>query len=236
MAVAHSLEPHAQSLHGTSAKLTEPISDAALVDAVARGDSSVAAPLYDLVRPCIEHVLRRTLQNRGQDFEDLVQITFEKLIRSIAEGRFKGRSRLTTWASSIAEHVAIDALRRSVRERRIFAQADWVSEGSAVPISQRSEKQLEARSEVKRLEGILARMKPELAEILVQYDIVGHAMEDIARGNGINLHTAQSRLRRARIEFLRRAGADVPAPVDGMVRFSAATPPSPHDEPARAQE
>jgi RNA polymerase sigma factor (sigma-70 family) len=191
--------------------------DDELVAAVVRGDASVAARLYDLLRPCIEHVLRRALQARGQDFEDLIQITFERLVRSIVEGRFQHRSRLTTWAAAVAEHVAIDSLRRTVRERRIFAHADWVAEGSSLRSSLRSDEQLEARSEVRRLQGILARMKPELAEILVQYDVVGHAMEDIAKGKGINLHTAQSRLRRARLEFLRRAEADVPAPADNLV-------------------
>jgi RNA polymerase sigma factor (sigma-70 family) len=190
----------------------QPIGEEAIVAAVMRGDASVAAPLYNLVRPSIEHVLRRALQQRGQDFDDLVQITFERVIRSLTDGRFKQQSRLTTWAAAIAEHVAIDALRRTVRERRIFAPTDFATLGSSLRASSRSEKQLEARSEVRRLQGILARMKPELAEILVQYDFLGTAIQDIARTRGTNVHTLQSRLSGARFVFLRRAGADVSVP------------------------
>jgi DNA-directed RNA polymerase specialized sigma24 family protein len=54
--------------------------------------------LYDQLRAPIDSALRRILHQPGPDFEDHVQITFERILRNLAEGRFEGRSSLTTWA------------------------------------------------------------------------------------------------------------------------------------------
>jgi RNA polymerase sigma factor (sigma-70 family) len=66
------------------------------------------------------------------------------------------------------------------------------------------ERQIEARSEVRRVHGILERMNPRGAVLLVMHDVLGHSVPEVAEMLGIQLSTAQSRLRRAREEFLRR--------------------------------
>lgn len=182
--------------------------DRELVRAVLAGDAGVAGTLYDHLRPTIEHALRRVLHGRSRDFEDLVQTTFERVIRSLSEGRFEGRSRLTTWAGAIGAHVAMDALRRNTRERRLFSdQETALIDGHATTPT--PERRLEARAEVRRLQGVLSRMKPALADVLVLHDVLGHSVPQIAESHDMAISAVQSRVTRARKEFARRASARV---------------------------
>jgi RNA polymerase sigma-70 factor, ECF subfamily len=177
--------------------------DRGLVEAIQAGNSHAAAPLYDSLRPSIDQALHRVLRGRPPEFEDLMQVTFERVIRTIAEGNFEGRSQLKTWASAIAAHVAVDWLRRRTQEQRLFEAIDLDAvEPQAFNVL--LERQLEARSEVRRIHGILGRMKPRRATILVLHDVLGYSAPQVAQFLGINVSTAQSRLRRARQEFLRR--------------------------------
>ncbi len=188
--------------------LPEPeLTDQELVAAIRRGDGQSAQVLYDRLQPAIDHALRRVLRRRSEDFNDLVQVTFERIIRAIAEDRFAGQSALTTWAAAIAGHVAIDFLRRSMRERRLFS-SEVPGDGVRVMSVTRAptERRLEARSEIQRLHAILARMKPALAETLVLYDVLGHSLEEVAALTGVTPSAAQSRLFRGRKELVRRVG------------------------------
>src|SRR5690606_34601836 len=142
------------------------------------------------------------LRGRPPDFEDLMQVTYERVIRTIADGHFEGRSQLKTWASAIAAHVAVDWLRRQSQERRLFETMDSTLVEPHVS-NMLPERQLEARSEVRKIHGILARMKPRRATILVLHDVLGHSVPQVAQLLGIKLSAAQSRLRRARQEFVR---------------------------------
>lgn len=175
--------------------------DAELVRAVQAGDVRAAGQLYDRLRPVIESGLRRILHSARGDFEDLAQICFEQVFVALSQGRFEGRSQLSTWVNAIAGHVALDALRRRVREEK---RAQLGAAQPAVEI--RSDRRLEARSELQRLHDILSRMPPKLAEALVLHDVFGHEIDEIAMLTSSSVRAAQSRLFRARKELLRRAG------------------------------
>lgn len=175
--------------------------DSELVQALFEGDVRAARVLYERVRPGIDYTLRRILQHRNQDFDDLVQITFERILRGLADDRFEGRSALKTWASAIASHVALDALRaRGRKERRT---TEMVQE--EIPNQGRTDSRLEAMAELRRVQGILSRMKPILAETLILHDVMGHSLKDIAQMRDAGVSATQSRLHRARLELKRRA-------------------------------
>ncbi len=180
--------------------------DQELVAALLRGDARGAAVLYERLRPAIDHAVRRVLHHRHRDFEDLTQATFERVLRALADDRFEGRSSLKTWASAIAGHVALDALRASIREERRLAP---LPEDAEVPARGRTDARLEALAELRRLHGILARMKPDLAETLVLYDVLGHSLKDISELRGATMSATQSRLHRGRIELRRRAASSI---------------------------
>lgn len=178
--------------------------DEELLRAVRGGDRRVAGALYEHLRPSIDRALRRVLHGRHRDFDDLMQITFERILRGVVEDRFEGRSSLRTWASAIAAHVALDALRSSGREERRI-QGDAVV--ADIPSGPRAEGRMEARAELNRVHDILLRMKPDLAETLILHDVLGHPLEEVAEMKQAGLSATQSRLRRARQELKRRAAA-----------------------------
>jgi RNA polymerase sigma-70 factor (ECF subfamily) len=175
--------------------------DLELVEAVRRGDGGAARSLYNRLYPVVDYTLRRVLRVRVADFEDLLQVTFERIVRAISDERFQGRSALTTWSAAIASHVAIDHLRRAMREHDMLRDLQSPA-GVATP-----ELRMEARSEIRRLQSVLAKMNPKLVEAVLLFDVLGHSVEDVADFAGISTSAAQSRLHRGRRELVRRAGA-----------------------------
>lgn len=179
------------------------LSDEALLRGIRAGDRTISAAFYDRLYPAIDHGLRRVLRQRTVDFDDLVQVTFERVVTAIAKDRFAGRSSLATWASAIAGHVALDALRRSVRQRQ---------QQNAYPLSSpppAPEPRLEARAELQKMQAVLARMKPQHAEAVLLVDVLGHSLEEVATITGSSAAATQSRLHRGRKELIRRAGPQV---------------------------
>lgn len=176
--------------------------DERLLEGLLSGDRAAAGALYDHLRSPIDGTLRRVLHQRGPDFEDLVQVTFERILRGIADGRFEGRSSLKTWACAIASHVALDALRRRQRER---GRSQELPDQDALPAGTHTGRRLESLSELKRVQGILAEMKPQLSETLIMHDVLGYKLSEIGSLMNATDSATQSRLHRARKEFRRRA-------------------------------
>jgi len=163
--------------------------------------------MYAFLRPGIERSLYRVLRHRPPEFEDLLQVTYERVIRTVAAGNFEGKSQLKTWASAIAANVATDYLRRRHYENLLFEGLGAASADpppAATSTERKLERQLEARSEVRMVQGILRRMKPRYAALLVLHDLLGHSVPHVAELLGMNPAAARSTLRRARQEFVRR--------------------------------
>jgi RNA polymerase sigma-70 factor (ECF subfamily) len=184
------------------------ISDQQIIDGLASGLPWAAEAFYDRVSGIVERTLRRILQSADADYEDLQQVTLERVVQSLVERRFSGACSLTTWASAIAGHVGIDALRSRVRERNLFRDGhEDLGRDSSKVDGGMLERRLEARSEIEQLQHLLATMRPEHAQTLVLHDALGHELSEIAVLMGVSVAAAQSRLVRGRKELLRRARA-----------------------------
>jgi RNA polymerase sigma-70 factor (ECF subfamily) len=189
---------------GTGPKEHPPSDQEILVGMEAREPWAPAA-LYDLVEAVVERTLCRVLQQRSADFEDLMQVTLERIVRTLVERRFAAGCSLTTWAAAIATNVAIDALRAKIRERRVFAPDSLEAVEREAPSRANTTERLEARAEVARLQGVLVGMNPEQAQAVFLHDLMGHNLAEVAAIAGVTVAAAQSRLVRGRKEFLRRA-------------------------------
>jgi RNA polymerase sigma-70 factor (ECF subfamily) len=180
-------------------------SDQEIVDAVISGDERVAGHLYDRVVGVVDRTLYRVFGRREPDHDDLVQATFERIVATLSTGKFAGACSLATWASSIASHVGLNALRARRRERRVVDRREPL-EG---PLSERQkardeEGALGARMELERLRACLAAMDPERANAVFLHDVVGHDLAEIAVLTGASVAAAQSRLVRGRKELFER--------------------------------
>src|SRR6187455_419134 len=103
---------------------SDALDQTALVRGVLAGERWAANSLYDLLYPSIARALQRVLQRPGADYDDLVQATFERIMRALVAQRGEGIMNLCAWSSGIATHVALDAMRSRIRERGLLRQEE----------------------------------------------------------------------------------------------------------------
>jgi RNA polymerase sigma-70 factor (ECF subfamily) len=200
---------HLRALEGGADNAAnEARSDEQIVEGLLAGREWAAEALYDRLQPVVDRALRRVLQSNADDHDDLAQIVFERIVRTLMQRKFAGACSLPTWATAIAAHVGIDALRARVRERAgVWEDRTRGDEQAARVSSGNLERQLEARAEITELHGILGSMDAAQAETVLLHDVHGHELSEIALIMGVSIAAAQSRLVRGRKDLLRRAPA-----------------------------
>ena len=172
-----------------------PATDAMLAGVVA-GERWAHAALYDLLAPVVARTLQKILRDTSGDYEDLVQVSFERIVRTLTGERRAQVSNLSGWAGSIAAHVALDALRGRTRERRLFERGVQSAPRIESVPAPNLEHQLEARQKLYWLQDTLARMNADQAQTLLLHDVLGYGVIEIASIMGVSEAAAQRRLSR----------------------------------------
>lgn len=180
-------------------------SDPQLLAALAERDPRAGVLLYDRLIRIVEWTILRIMGQRSPEHEDLVQTAFEQIVVTLHRQRYAHRCSLTSWASAVSCHVALNALRSRRRQRVLGPQ------GGGEPIEPRDhndlESQLAARQALERVRAELSRMNPARAEALVLHEVNGMELTEIAVVLGISVMAAQSRLSRGRRELRERLDA-----------------------------
>lgn len=185
---------------------TPPSPEAVLAGVVA-GERWAHAALYDQLAPVVARTLRKILRDTSGDYEDLVQSSFERIVRTLSSERASPIANLAAWAGSIAAHVALDALRGRTRDRRRFEpERPGAPRIEGVP-APNLEHQLEARQKLEWLQETLSRMNPDQAQTILLHDVLGHGLSEVAVLMGVTVAAAQRRLSRGHQELVRRAKA-----------------------------
>ncbi len=181
------------------------ISDEQLIEAVREGDSRVADELYRRLAGVVDRTLYKIFGRRESDHDDIVQMAFEQVVETLSRQQFAGACSLETWASRVAAHVALNALRARRRERRwVDRQSDALVASEQRPVQHDSDRLLQARAKLEQVRRHLVAMKPEQAETVFLHDGLGHDLAEIAMMTGATVAAAQSRLVRGRKELFRR--------------------------------
>jgi RNA polymerase sigma-70 factor (ECF subfamily) len=186
-------------------------SDEELVEAVQRGETSIASRLYDRLLGAVDHALYRVFGRREHDHDDLVQAAFEQIVLTLSRRSYARACSLQTWASTIATHVAFNALRARRRERRVFDRDPAVASDSEPVSSADLERTAGARADLERVRASLVQMKPERAETVFLHDVLGHDLAEIALMTRVSVSAAQSRLVRGRRELRHRLTREAPS-------------------------
>jgi RNA polymerase sigma-70 factor (ECF subfamily) len=181
------------------------VDDEWLVDGIVSGDQTVAVELYRRLLPVVEATLLRVMGRRESDHEDLVQISFEQIILTLSERRYAQACSLKTWASTLAAHVALKALRSRIRQRRVFdlhveAHEATQQYGGRDDV----ERSVSSKQELEVVRRELAALSPARAEAVLLHDVLGHGLAEIAVITGSSVVAAQSRLSRGRRELSER--------------------------------
>jgi RNA polymerase sigma-70 factor (ECF subfamily) len=158
--------------------------------------------LYDRLIRVVEWTISRIMGQRSLEHEDLVQTAFEQIVVTLHQQRYAQRCSLTSWASAVSSHVALNALRAQRRQRSLRAESAAQAPEPHDPAN--LENQLAARQALERVRSELARMNPGRAQALVLHEVNGLELSEIALVLGISVMAAQSRLSRGRRELLER--------------------------------
>jgi RNA polymerase sigma-70 factor (ECF subfamily) len=183
------------------------LDDEALIEAVVQRDGRRAGELHDRLISIIEATLYRLLGSRDRDHDDLVQATFEQIVVTLVRGRFSRGCSLSTWASTVAAHVAFNSMRSNRRARRVFDP--MVSTDALEPRSHGdAETVVSVREQIQLAQAHLAAIKPDRAMALILHDVLGHELAEIAAMLDISVSAAQSRLVRGRRDLHGRLKAE----------------------------
>jgi RNA polymerase sigma-70 factor (ECF subfamily) len=174
--------------------------DEELILAFERGDRELTGRLYDRLINVVSATLIRVMGSRGQDHDDLVQSAFEQIVITLVRRRFAGACSLSSWAATVTTHVALNALRSRVRERRVIDRKIEIDAFTAT-VSSDMERSTDQRALLHRLREELSRMDQSKATVLVLHDVLGHELAEIAVLTAVSVSAAQSRLVRGRREL-----------------------------------
>src|SRR6185436_9063526 len=142
-----------------------PPTQAEILAGMASGHRWAHSALYEMLYPVVARTLQKILHETSPDYEDLVQTSFERIVRTLTGGRATEVVSLPAWAGSITAHVALDALRAKIRERKLFDRDDASSPRAVeMVVAPNMERQLEARRQLEWLQETLARMNDDQAQ------------------------------------------------------------------------
>jgi RNA polymerase sigma-70 factor, ECF subfamily len=131
---------------------------------------------------------------------DALQQTFYEALRDLS--RFRARSSVKTWLLGIANHRALDLVRRNSREGR-FVSAGEEAESIAETTSPEVPSALDARRREAALEDCLRHLTPQTRSALLARYQRGLSYEEMAAESGEKPGTLQARVTRA-LPALRR--------------------------------
>jgi len=195
------------------------LSDEQIVDAIERNDPALSCRIYDRLIGVVDATLYRVLGRREHDHDDLVQTVFEQIVMTISRRKYAKACSLKAWAATVASHVALNALRSRIRERKVVDPRSAADDEDVVASAPHDvERQVGSRRELEKLRGHLASMDQTKAMALLLHDALGHDLAEVAVLTGCSVAAAQSRLVRGRRELqdLMRRDADPAASEDSQ--------------------
>lgn len=188
---------------------TARLDDEALIAGLLAGDERIAREMYRRLVHAVDHTLYKIFGRREQDHDDLVQAAFEQIVATLSSRRFAGACSLKTWATTLAAHVGLKALRSRHRERKVLDKS-WVVDDSMLPAAEDPETDLDVREDIQRLRDSLTRINPRRAEVVFLRDILGHDLAEISVMLRLSVSAAQSLLVRGRKDVVKELSRAVP--------------------------
>lgn len=183
------------------------LEDAALLDAVLRGDDEALGALYRRYGGACFALARRILDDNHLA-EDVVQQVFTALWKG--SGFDVRRGALSTWLMSVTHHKAIDVLRREAPRRKRLASEQALLEVAVSGPGPDEEAWMRLRAE--RTRDALKTLPAEQRELLLLAYYGGYTQSEIAGLTGLPLGTVKSRtlaaMRKMRDRLGGSAGAD----------------------------
>jgi RNA polymerase sigma-70 factor (ECF subfamily) len=150
--------------------------------------------------PVLFRVALRRLRN-VEDAEDAVQDALLSACKHI--GEFEGRSRLSTWLTSIVTNTAGMKLRKHLRHETVSLDQNLESDGATLAnelMDKRPNPEtICAQTEMgETLRQALTQLTPKLRDAIQMRDLDGFSTREAANALGISTNAVKSRVTRAR--------------------------------------
>jgi RNA polymerase sigma-70 factor (ECF subfamily) len=172
----------------------------ALVDGARRGEAAAFRGLFRLHHERVHRIVYR-LVGPSADVEDLVQTVFVEGFRSLPA--FRGDALFSTWLGRIAVRVTMHAVKRPRLATSPLEASDDAEHGGAGP-----EQTAADREGLRRLDRMLAALRPKPRAAFVLHVLEGYSMEEISVMVGASVAAVKVRVHDARREIERRARKD----------------------------
>jgi len=180
-----------------SAQAQSPHNDAALVDAIRRGDAGSREALYHRFKRRVFALAVRIVGT--VDAEEVAQEAFIRIFRGL--GKFRGDAALATWIYRLAVNAAL-----SHRSRRPpVAESDISEQTAAQPSAEPVHRDAVLRV---RIERAMARLPTGYRTVIVLHDVEGLEHEEVASILGCHVGTSKSQLHKARARLREMLAAD----------------------------
>ncbi|MBI3665059.1 MAG: sigma-70 family RNA polymerase sigma factor [Acidobacteria bacterium] len=182
-------------------------SEAVLVRRCQAGDEMAFREILERHQSKVFSIIYGIVRHRN-DAEDIAQQVFTKVYFSI--GRFDLRSSLLTWIYKITVNECYDYLRKQ-RVRRLVYESDMNEEearrleNAEAPRNRlpAADAQLEQRDYLLKL---LMKVPEEERMLLIEKEVEGKTVEELAAATGLNENTIKVKLFRARQKLVKAAG------------------------------
>ena len=181
--------------------------EADLVRSCQNGDESAFRQIVERHQAKVFSIIYRIVRNRN-DAEDISQQVFTKIYFSIKG--FDFRSSLITWIYKITVNECYDYLRKQ-KVRKLVYEADLAEddartiENSHLAVEKRPS--VASRTEKRDyLMKLLSKVSEEERVLLIQKEVEGKTVEELADMTGLNQNTIKVKLFRARQKLVKAAG------------------------------
>jgi RNA polymerase sigma-70 factor (ECF subfamily) len=204
LAISNRPDPSARPAAGVE---PEPLSDDEICRGLQAGEARAAGLVYERIVKVVDAVLYRLLGVGDPEREDLIS--------TITSGRYLRDCSLSSWATLITQHLAIDTMRARTRDRRVFDRYIGTEAVELVPDGRRTaEHFVDTQQHANRLRNALAAIPRSNSETVILHDVLGHNLAEVARLMGVSVAAAQSRLVRGRRKVMRLLGHEDQSPRD----------------------
>ncbi|HEY2729615.1 MAG TPA: RNA polymerase sigma factor [Polyangia bacterium] len=219
LAISNRPDPSARPAAGVE---SDQPSDDEICRGLQGGDARAAELVYERIVKVVDAVLYRLLGVGDPEREDLAQLAMERVIGTITSGRYLRDCSLSSWATLITQHLAIDTMRSRTRDRRVFDRYIGTEAVELVPDGRRTaEHFVDTQRHANRLRKALAAIPRSNSETVILHDVLGHNLAEVARLTGVSVAAAQSRLVRGRRKVMRLIGREDQSPRDDALEGNA---------------
>jgi len=177
--------------------------DLALARAAAAGDEKARRQLVERLMDRVRNTVYYMAAGHA-DTEDLAQLTFIQLFKSI--GSFRGQSWLQSWAARITARTVMREIRKTRTYQSRFTDSGAIETEVVSDVrvdDEASEVQISGRIAI-----VLAELKPKYRQTLVLRLVEEYDLKEIAALMDTNVYTVRYRLRVGRKKLARLVRRD----------------------------